>query len=74
MARPIKCVPNTSREAEVARPVQRRAKGWTAWIQFLEGTTDFSLFHNVQIGSGPHPVSYTTGSWATFPGGKAAGA
>jgi hypothetical protein len=37
---------------------------------------DFPLLHNVQTGSGAHPVSYpmANGYWGSFPSGKAAAA
>jgi hypothetical protein len=34
----------------------------------------FSLFHRVQTGSEANPASYPTGTWGSFPRGKAAGA
>jgi hypothetical protein len=38
------------------------------------GRGEFSLIHNVQIGSGALPASYPMGTRGSFPGGKAAGA
>jgi hypothetical protein len=35
---------------------------------------EFSLFHVVETGSGPHLTSYQMGTGGSFPGGKAAGA
>jgi hypothetical protein len=35
---------------------------------------DFSLLHNVKIGSGSYQASYPMGIEGSFPGGKAAGA
>jgi hypothetical protein len=55
--------------------ISRRANstGWTAGVQFLAGTKEFSRLQSVQTASGAHPVSYPMGNGDTFPGGKAAG-
>jgi hypothetical protein len=37
------------------------------------GVRDFSLAHNVQIGSEAHPASYPMSTGGSFPEGKAAG-
>jgi hypothetical protein len=58
----------------IAQSVKRRARGWTAVVQFLTGPRDFSLLNSVQTDSGAHPASYTTGTEGSFPVSKAAGA
>jgi hypothetical protein len=47
---------------------------WTAEVRFPARATDFSLFHSVQTGSGPHSASYPMGAGDSFPVSKAAGA
>jgi hypothetical protein len=47
--------------------------GWTAGVRIPAGETDFSLFHNVQIGSGAHPESYLMDTEGSFPGLKRLG-
>jgi hypothetical protein len=39
-----------------------RATSWTDGFLFPAGARDFSLFHNVQTGSGAHPASYPVGT------------
>jgi hypothetical protein len=39
-----------------------------------EWTYILYIIHHVQNGSGAHPASYTVGTRAPFPAGKAAGA
>jgi hypothetical protein len=48
---------------------------WTNEGSGFESQEDqeFSLLHNVQIGSAAHPASYPNGTGASFPGNKAAG-
>jgi hypothetical protein len=46
------------------------ATGSTAGIRFPGGTSDFSVFHNVQTGSGAHPISFPKGIGDSFPGVK----
>jgi hypothetical protein len=63
--------------AEVAQSVQRLGYGLDDWgigTRFLGSTIHFSLFRNVQTGSGAHPASYKMGTGSCFPGSKAAGA
>jgi hypothetical protein len=43
-------------------------------VRFPAGAGNFSLHHRIQNGSGSHPASCLTGSWSSFPRGKAAGA
>jgi hypothetical protein len=33
-----------------------------AWVRFLAGARDFSLFHNIQTGCGAHPASSPAGT------------
>jgi hypothetical protein len=37
-------------------------------VRFPAAATDFSLVHNVQIGSGAHPASYPISTGAVCPG------
>jgi hypothetical protein len=50
------------------------ATGWTAGVRFPSKARDFSLFHNLQTGSGAHPASYPMDTGGSFPGGNVAGA
>jgi hypothetical protein len=59
--------------AGIAQSINRRAMGWTAWVQF-PAVQDFSLLHSVQTDSWANPAYYPMGTGASFPGGKAAGA
>jgi hypothetical protein len=43
-----------------------------AAIRFLARERDFSILHNVQIGSGAHPASYPMVTGGSFPVVKAA--
>jgi hypothetical protein len=58
----------------MVQSVLRRAKGWTAGVQFPAGARDFSLLHSVKSVSGlTHPlIQWVPG--AVSPGDKAAGA
>jgi hypothetical protein len=49
------------------------ATGSTAGVRFPGETSDFSVLHNVQTGSGAHPISFPKGI-ADFHWRKAAGA
>jgi hypothetical protein len=42
------------------------AIGWMARVKFLAGVRDFSLFSNVQTGSGSHLYSYPKGTTGSF--------
>jgi hypothetical protein len=57
----------------MARSVYQWAAECTDRVQFPIEATDCSLPHNVQTGSGAHPVSCAIASRDCFPGGKAAG-
>jgi hypothetical protein len=46
---------------------------WTAGAPFPAEGRDFSLFHSIQTGSGPHPASYLMGTEAVSPGVKLLG-
>jgi len=62
----------------VYKSKQRRNKNlatcWTTGVRFPAGAGIFiSLCHRVQTGHRPSSASYPMGTWASFPGDKAAG-
>jgi hypothetical protein len=50
------------------------ATGLTAGVRFQAGLRQFSLFKNVEAGSGAYPTLYSVGTGDYFPGVKATGA
>jgi hypothetical protein len=50
----------------------RRARIWTARVQFPAQEKDISLLHTVKTTSGAHLASYPVDIVRSFPGGKVA--
>jgi len=48
--------------------IVKRQWAGLAWVQILAKAREFTLFHNIQKGSGAHPASYSVGTSVLSPG------
>jgi hypothetical protein len=61
---------NESRDSSVGIATGYGLDGREVRVRFPVRVRDFSLLHDVHIGSAAQPASYTTGSLGYFPGSK----